>query len=77
MNGDPDLLIDGRWTHAEDGGVRQIIDPADGSVVATVDEATPRDAQVAVAAAPRPRRPRGGGPPAGGGGGGRRGGGGG
>ncbi|WP_280406060.1 aldehyde dehydrogenase family protein [Nocardia brasiliensis] len=51
MNGDPDLLIDGRWTHAEDGGVRQIIDPADGSVVATVDEATPRDAQAAVAAA--------------------------
>ncbi|MFI7004502.1 aldehyde dehydrogenase family protein [Nocardia sp. NPDC050175] len=51
MNGDPDLLIGGRWTHAADGGVRQIIDPANGAVVATVDEATPQDARDAVAAA--------------------------
>src|SRR4051794_691836 len=51
MNGDPDLLIGGRWTHAADGGVRQIIDPANGSVVATVDEATPEDARDAVAVA--------------------------
>ncbi|MFC9440028.1 aldehyde dehydrogenase family protein, partial [Nocardia sp. NPDC057030] len=51
MNGDPDLLIGGRWTHASDGGVRQIIDPATGTVVATVDEATPADARDAVAVA--------------------------
>lgn len=51
MNGIPDLLIDGAWTHASDGGTRQIVNPADGTVVATVDEATPEDARRAVAAA--------------------------
>ncbi|RDI63334.1 aldehyde dehydrogenase family protein [Nocardia pseudobrasiliensis] len=51
MNGDPDLLIDGVWEHASDGGTRRIIDPADGSVAAVVDEATPQDARRAVAAA--------------------------
>lgn len=51
MNGDPDLLIGGAWTHAADGGLRQISNPADGTVVATVDEATPQDARRAVAAA--------------------------
>ncbi|WP_406233173.1 aldehyde dehydrogenase family protein [Nocardia sp. NBC_01009] len=51
MNGEPDLLIDGAWTRASDGGTRQIVNPADGSVVAEVDEATPEDARRAVAAA--------------------------
>ncbi|ATL66328.1 aldehyde dehydrogenase family protein [Nocardia terpenica] len=51
MNADPDLLIGGVWEHASDGGIRRIVDPADGSVVATVDEATPEDARRAVAAA--------------------------
>ncbi|MFI5779538.1 aldehyde dehydrogenase family protein [Nocardia sp. NPDC051570] len=51
MNGDPDLLISGAWQHAADGGTRRIIDPADGSVAAIVDEATPQDARRAVAAA--------------------------
>jgi betaine-aldehyde dehydrogenase len=46
-----DLYIDGRWVHASDGGTRDSINPADGSVVATVDEATPDDARRAVAAA--------------------------
>ncbi len=51
MNGEPDLLVGGRWRHASDGGTRQIINPADGSVVAVVDEATADDARDAIAAA--------------------------
>ncbi|WP_225728236.1 MULTISPECIES: aldehyde dehydrogenase family protein [unclassified Nocardia] len=51
MNGEPDLFIGGHWVHAADGGIREIIDPASGSVAATVDEATPDDALRAVAAA--------------------------
>jgi betaine-aldehyde dehydrogenase len=51
MNGEPDLCIGGQWRHASDGGTRDIINPADGSVAAVVDEATPEDARDAVAAA--------------------------
>jgi betaine-aldehyde dehydrogenase len=51
MDGEPDLLIGGGWRHASDGGKRDIINPADGSVAAVVDEATPADARDAVAAA--------------------------
>jgi betaine-aldehyde dehydrogenase len=51
MNGEPDLCIGGQWRHASDGGTRDIINPADGSVAAVVDEATPDDARAAVAAA--------------------------
>ena len=32
MNGEPDLYIGGQWRHASDGGTRDIINPADGSV---------------------------------------------
>src|ERR1700759_3196893 len=53
MDGEPDLYIDGKWRHASDGGTRKIINPADGSVAAVVDEATPDDARDAVAAARR------------------------
>jgi betaine-aldehyde dehydrogenase len=53
MNGEPDLWIGGQWRHASDGGTREIINPADGSVAAVVDEATPDDAREAVAAARR------------------------
>jgi betaine-aldehyde dehydrogenase len=53
MDGEPDLYIGGRWRHASDGGTREIINPADGSVAAVVDEATPDDARDAVAAARR------------------------
>src|SRR3954454_2289444 len=53
MNGEPDLWIGGQWRHASDGGTREIINPADGSVAAVVDEATPDDARDAVAAARR------------------------
>ena len=52
-SGEPSLLIDGRWVRSGDGGVRQCLNPADGTVVATVDEATPGDATLAVAAARR------------------------
>lgn len=51
MDGEPDLYIGGSWRHASDGGTREVINPADGSVAATVDEATPDDARAAVAAA--------------------------
>jgi len=51
MNGEPDLCIGGQWRHASDGGTREIINPADGSVAAVVDEATSDDARAAVAAA--------------------------
>ncbi|MDO3635600.1 aldehyde dehydrogenase family protein [Mycolicibacterium arseniciresistens] len=51
MDGEPDLYIGGSWRHASDGGTREVINPSDGSVAATVDEATPDDARAAVAAA--------------------------
>ncbi|TVL93013.1 aldehyde dehydrogenase family protein [Streptomyces sp. SAJ15] len=47
----PELFIGGEWTAAVDGRVRDIRCPADGSLVATVDEAGPKDAAAAVAAA--------------------------
>ncbi|MFG2193658.1 aldehyde dehydrogenase family protein [Streptomyces sp. NPDC048639] len=60
----PDLYIDGRWTAAADGQTREIRCPADGSPVAIVDEAGPKDAAAAIAAArdafdrgPWPRTP--------------------
>jgi betaine-aldehyde dehydrogenase len=51
MHGEADLYIDGKWVHAADRGTREIVNPADGSVVAVVDEATHADAVAAVAAA--------------------------
>ncbi|MDJ0382400.1 aldehyde dehydrogenase family protein [Streptomyces sp. G-G2] len=47
----PELFIGGQWTTASDGQVREIRCPADGTLVATVDEAGPEDAAAAVAAA--------------------------
>src|SRR6185312_5601547 len=49
--GKADLFIAGEWVHSSDGGVRESINPADGTIVAAVDEATPADAGRAVAAA--------------------------
>lgn len=49
----PSLHIDGQWQGSADGGTRDIIDPANGSVVLVVDEATPEDARRAVDAARR------------------------
>ncbi|MEU3713254.1 aldehyde dehydrogenase family protein [Streptomyces catenulae] len=60
----PDLFIGGRWTSAADGRRREIRCPADGTLVATVDEGGPKDAAAAVGAArsayddgPWPRTP--------------------
>ncbi|MER5766546.1 aldehyde dehydrogenase family protein [Streptomyces sp. NPDC001985] len=60
----PELFINGEWTTSRDGGVREIRCPADGTLVAAVDEAGPADAAAAVAAAreafdhgPWPRTP--------------------
>jgi betaine-aldehyde dehydrogenase len=47
----PELFIGGKWTAAVDGHVREIRCPADGTLVATVDEAGPKDAVAAIAAA--------------------------
>ncbi len=47
----PDLYIGGRWEAARDGGRREIRCPADGSLVAEVDEAGPEDSAAAVEAA--------------------------
>jgi betaine-aldehyde dehydrogenase len=46
-----ELYIGGKWTGTRDGGRREIRCPADGSVVAEVDEATAPDAAAAVEAA--------------------------
>ncbi|MEV0275632.1 aldehyde dehydrogenase family protein [Streptomyces sp. NPDC050610] len=60
----PELFIGGQWTAAAQGRTREIRCPADGTLVATVDEAGPEDAAAAVAAAreafdrgPWPRTP--------------------
>ncbi|MCP9206019.1 aldehyde dehydrogenase family protein [Streptomyces sp. NEAU-Y11] len=47
----PELFIGGRWTAALDGHTREIRCPADGTLVATVDEAGPKDTAAAIAAA--------------------------
>ncbi|MDJ0343637.1 aldehyde dehydrogenase family protein [Streptomyces sp. H10-C2] len=47
----PELFIGGRWTAAAEGRTRDIRCPADGSLVAQVDEGGPKDAAAAVAAA--------------------------
>ncbi|MFG3309345.1 aldehyde dehydrogenase family protein [Streptomyces wuyuanensis] len=60
----PELFIGGTWTAAAGGRKREIRCPADGTLVASVDEAGPEDAFAAVAAArdaydggPWPRTP--------------------
>ncbi|TDD48933.1 aldehyde dehydrogenase family protein [Saccharopolyspora elongata] len=52
-NSTASLFIDGEWTSAADGRTREIRCPADGSLVATVAEAGPADAERAIAAARR------------------------
>lgn len=49
----PELFIDGQWRDASDQERREVRCPADGSLVATVSEATPDDAADAVRAARR------------------------
>ncbi|MEW2548506.1 aldehyde dehydrogenase family protein [Streptomyces sp. NPDC047002] len=47
----PELFIGGKWTSAVEGRLREIRCPADGTLVATVDEAGPRDVDAAIGAA--------------------------
>lgn len=47
------LFINGAWTSAVDGGTREIRCPADGSLVAVVDEASETDTIAAIRAARR------------------------
>ncbi|WP_405607401.1 aldehyde dehydrogenase family protein [Streptomyces sp. NBC_01511] len=47
----PELFIGGKWTTAAGGQVREIRCPADGTLVASVDEAGPKDAAAAIEAA--------------------------
>ncbi|MEU3370003.1 aldehyde dehydrogenase family protein [Streptomyces sp. NPDC006660] len=47
----PELYIDGQWRAAVDGRTREIRCPADNALVATVDEAGPKDTEHAIAAA--------------------------
>jgi len=49
----PELYVDGSWVSALAGGRRTISCPADGSVVAEVDEAGPEDTAAAIGAAHR------------------------
>ncbi len=49
----PDLYVDGEWVGARAGGRREIRCPADGSLVAEVDEAGVEDTEAAIAAAHR------------------------
>ena len=49
----PELYVDGAWTSPAAGGRREIRCPADGSLVAEVDEAGPDDTVLAVEAAHR------------------------
>jgi betaine-aldehyde dehydrogenase len=49
----PELYVDGSWVSARAGGRRTITCPADGTVVAEVDEAGPEDTADAIAAAHR------------------------
>jgi betaine-aldehyde dehydrogenase len=49
----PELYVDGEWVSALGGGRREIRCPADGSLVAEIDEATADDTLLAIAAARR------------------------
>ena len=62
----PSLYIDGRWTSPASGATSDVVNPSDGSVVATVDVADDADVQAAIDAARRafdtthwPHRPAG------------------
>ena len=47
------MFIDGEWVNSSDGATRDIIGPATGEVIATVQEGTAEDANRAIAAAKR------------------------
>jgi betaine-aldehyde dehydrogenase len=47
----PEIFVNGRWESAVDGGRREIRCPADGRLVAEIDEAGPKDTLKAISAA--------------------------
>jgi acyl-CoA reductase-like NAD-dependent aldehyde dehydrogenase len=47
------MFIDGEWASSSDGQTRDVINPATGEVLASVQEGTKEDADRAVAAAKR------------------------
>ena len=47
----PDLYVNGAWVSARSGERREIVCPADGILVAEVDEASAADTEAAIAAA--------------------------
>ena len=47
------MFVDGGWVNSSDGGTRDVINPATGEVIASVQEGTAEDADRAVAAAKR------------------------
>ena len=47
----PENFIDGDWVAAQEGGRREIRCPADGELVAEIDESTTVDTEAAIAAA--------------------------
>jgi len=47
----PENFIAGQWAAAQDGGRREIRCPADGELVAEIDESTSADTEAAIAAA--------------------------
>ena len=47
----PELYVAGEWVTARSGGRREIRCPADGTLVAEIDEATAEDTEAAIAAA--------------------------
>jgi betaine-aldehyde dehydrogenase len=49
----PNLYIDGAWVSGESGATSEVVNPSDGTVVATVDIADDADVQRAIAAARR------------------------
>ncbi len=53
INGVIPMYVDGSWRLAAEGGTRELYNPANGVVIATVSEATAADAEAAIAAARR------------------------
>jgi betaine-aldehyde dehydrogenase len=53
INGVIPMYVDGEWRLASDGGTRELVNPSNGRVIATVAEATVEDAQAAITAARR------------------------
>ena len=45
------MYVGGAWVPASDGGVRELVNPSSGEVIARVAEGTKQDAQRAIAAA--------------------------